>query len=119
MRIKISDGYEISRVIKGGWHLAGDHGVIDPEQAVHDMAAFVQGGITTFDCADIYTGVEALIGRFRALYPRLAKDVQVHTKFIPDLRMLAEVDSPYVERSIDRSLMRLGLERLEWKRTHT
>lgn len=118
MRIQISDGYEISRVIKGGWHLAGDHGVIDPEQAVHDMAAFVQAGITTFDCADIYTGVEALIGRFRALYPRLAKEVQVHTKFIPDLRMLAEVDSTYVERSIDRSLMRLGVERLDLVQFH-
>jgi aryl-alcohol dehydrogenase-like predicted oxidoreductase len=118
MRIQISDGYEISRVIKGGWHLAGDHGVIDPEQAVHDMAAFVQAGITTFDCADIYTGVEALIGRFLALYPRLAREVQVHTKFIPDLRMLAEVDFPYVERSIDRSLMRLGLERLDLVQFH-
>ena len=29
MRIQVSDGYEISRIIKGGWHLAGDHGVID------------------------------------------------------------------------------------------
>lgn len=118
MRIQLSDGYEISRVIKGGWHLAGDHGVIDPEQALRDMAAFVQAGITTFDCADIYTGVEALIGRFRALYPRLAKEVQVHTKFIPDLRMLAEVDSTYVERSIDRSLMRLGVERLDLVQFH-
>jgi aryl-alcohol dehydrogenase-like predicted oxidoreductase len=118
MRIKISEGYEISRIIKGGWHLAGDHGVIDPEQAVHDMAAFVQGGITTFDCADIYTGVEALIGRFRALYPRLAKEVQIHTKFIPDLRMLPEVDATYVERSIDRSLMRLGVERLDLVQFH-
>ena len=118
MRTQISEGYEISRIIKGGWHLAGDHGVIDPEQAVHDMAAFVQSGITTFDCADIYTGVEALIGRFRALYPRLAKEVQVHTKFIPDLRMLAEVDAAYVERAIDRSLMRLGLERLDLVQFH-
>ena len=113
MRIQIGDGYGISRIIKGGWHLAGDHGVIDPEQAVHDMAAFVEAGITTFDCADIYTGVEALIGRFRGLYPRLAGEVQVHTKFIPDLRMLADVDFDYVERSIDRSLMRLALERLD------
>jgi aryl-alcohol dehydrogenase-like predicted oxidoreductase len=118
MRIQIADGYDISRIIKGGWHLAGDHGVIDPEQAVHDMAAFVEAGITTFDCADIYTGVEALIGRFRGLYPRLAKQVQVHTKFIPDLRMLAEVDFNYVERSIDRSLMRLGLERLDLVQFH-
>jgi aryl-alcohol dehydrogenase-like predicted oxidoreductase len=118
MRIQIADGYRISRIIKGGWHLAGDHGVIDPEQAVHDMAAFVEAGITTFDCADIYTGVEALIGRFRGLYPRLAKEVQVHTKFIPDLRMLADVDFHYVERSIDRSLMRLGLERLDLVQFH-
>lgn len=118
MRFTLSGGYNISRVIKGGWHLAGDHGVIDPEQAVHDMAAFVEGGITTFDCADIYTGVEALIGRFRALYRKLATQVQVHTKFIPDLRMLAEVDFTYVERSIDRSLMRLGQERLDLVQFH-
>jgi aryl-alcohol dehydrogenase-like predicted oxidoreductase len=118
MRIQISDGYGISRIIKGGWHLAGDHGVIDPEQAVHDMAAFVEAGITTFDCADIYTGVEALIGRFRALYPRLAKEAQIHTKFIPDLRMLAEVDASSVERCIDRSLMRLGVERLDLVQFH-
>ena len=52
------------------------------------MAAFVEAGITTFDCADIYTGVEALIGAFRARYPELAADVQVHTKFVPDLREL-------------------------------
>ena len=34
MRIAIGSGYEISRVIKGGWHLAGDHGAVDREQAL-------------------------------------------------------------------------------------
>jgi aryl-alcohol dehydrogenase-like predicted oxidoreductase len=118
MRIAIGPEYEISRVIKGGWHLAGDHGAIDREQAVHDMAAFVEAGITTFDCADIYTGVEALIGRFRARYPALASEVQIHTKFIPDLDALRQVDSAYVERSIDRSLTRLGVERLDLVQLH-
>lgn len=118
MRIEIGRGYDISRIIKGGWHLAGDHGAIDPEQALHDMAAFVEAGITTFDCADIYTGVEALIGRFRARYPALAREVQVHTKFIPDLCALAQVDAGYVERSIDRSLKRLGMERLDLVQFH-
>ena len=28
------------------------------------MDRFVEAGVTTFDCADIYTGVEALIGRW-------------------------------------------------------
>lgn len=118
MRIQIGGGYDISRIIKGGWHLAGDHGPVDPEQALHDMAAFVEAGITTFDCADIYTGVEALIGRFRARYPTLARDLQIHTKFIPDLRALAEVDARYIERSIDRSLQRLGVERLDLVQFH-
>jgi aryl-alcohol dehydrogenase-like predicted oxidoreductase len=45
----LSDGYSFSRIIKGGWHLAGDHGVIDRAQAIRDMAAFVEAGITTFD----------------------------------------------------------------------
>ena len=60
-----ADGYSISRLIKGGWHLAGDHGPVQPAQAIEDMARFVEAGITTFDCADIYTGVEQLIGDFR------------------------------------------------------
>jgi aryl-alcohol dehydrogenase-like predicted oxidoreductase len=118
MRTAITNGYEISRVIKGGWHLAGDHGTIEPDQAMRDMAAFVDAGITTFDCADIYTGVEALIGGFRARYPGLARQVQVHTKFIPDLQELAQVDAGYVERSIDRSLRRLGVERLDLVQFH-
>jgi aryl-alcohol dehydrogenase-like predicted oxidoreductase len=118
MRIAIGSGYDISRVIKGGWHLAGDHGAVDPEQALCDMAAFVEAGFTTFDCADIYTGVEALIGRFRARYPSLARELEIHTKFIPDLRALAGVDAAYVERSIDRSLRRLGVERLDLVQFH-
>src|SRR6202451_2755427 len=113
MRIQISDGYEISRISKGGWHLAGAHGVIDPEQAVHDMASFVDAGITTFDCADIYTGVERLIGTLRRAYPAHARQVQVHTKFVPDLADLGSLDRARVAAIIDRSLTRLGMERLD------
>ena len=79
-RIELAPGYSISRIIKGGWHLAGGHGNIDPDQAVRDMAGSVEAGITTFDCADIYTGVEELIGRFRVQFSELAKEVQIHTK---------------------------------------
>ncbi len=117
-RHRFGDGYEISRIIKGGWHLAGGHGTVDPARAVADMAAFVEAGITTFDCADIYTGVEALIGRFRREHPGLARRVQVHTKFVPDLPDLATVDRRYVERIVDRSLERLGVERLDLVQFH-
>jgi aryl-alcohol dehydrogenase-like predicted oxidoreductase len=114
----LAEGYRISRIIKGGWHLAGDHGPIDPERAQRDMASFVEAGITTFDCADIYTGVESLIGAFRKSYPALAERVRVHTKFVPDLSDLESVDRRYVETIIDRSLMRLGMERLDLVQFH-
>jgi len=117
-RISLSGGYAISRIIKGGWHLAGDHGAIDPEQARKDMAAFVDAGITTFDCADIYTGVELLIGSFRREYPAHARQVQIHTKFVPDLSDLQSVDRAHVAAIIDRSLTRLGMERLDLVQFH-
>ena len=47
-RIEIEPGYSISRIIKGGWHLAGGHGTADKKQAIEDMHAFVEAGITTF-----------------------------------------------------------------------
>ena len=117
-RLQLAPDYEISRLIKGGWHLAGGHGNVTPAQATRDMAAFVEAGITTFDCADIYTGVEELIGRFRREYPGLARGLRVHTKFVPDLGDLARVDAAYVERIIDRSLQRLGVERLDLVQFH-
>jgi len=117
-RYTLSNGYSLARIIKGGWHLAGDHGTIDSQQAIQDMARFVEAGITTFDCADIYTGVEQLIGDFRRAHPSLAARVQIHTKFVPDLSDLHAIDGRYVERIIDRSLQRLGVERLDLVQFH-
>lgn len=117
-RTVLAPGYSISKVIKGGWHLAGDHGPVDRDRALADMAAFVEAGITAFDCADIYTGVEELIGAFRRAYPRHAKQLQIHTKFVPDLSELASVDRLYVEAIIDRSLLRLGVERIDLVQFH-
>jgi aryl-alcohol dehydrogenase-like predicted oxidoreductase len=117
-RISLPGEYGISRIIKGGWHLAGDHGAIDPDQARRDMALFVDAGITTFDCADIYTGVEELIGSFRRGHPAHARRVQVHTKFVPDLSDLQTLDRRQIEAAIDRSLARLAQERLDLVQFH-
>lgn len=117
-RIELQPGYSISRVIKGGWHLAGGHGNISEEQALEDMRHFVEAGITTFDCADIYTGVEELIGKFRKKYRDefLAGDlpqIQVHTKYVPDYGALATLTKEETTQIIDRSLKRLGVEQLD------
>jgi aryl-alcohol dehydrogenase-like predicted oxidoreductase len=117
-RATVGSGYAVSRIIKGGWHLAGGHGPVDRVAAKRDMAAFVDAGISSFDCADIYTGVEELIGEFRSEYPTQARELQVHTKLVPDLGRLASIDASAVEALIDRSLARLRSERLDLVQFH-
>ncbi len=117
-RIELQPGYSISRIIKGGWHLAGGHGSISEEQALEDMRHFVKAGITTFDCADIYTGVEELIGKFRKKYTDEfgageLPPIQIHTKYVPDYSALATLSKEDTTRIIDRSLQRLGVEQLD------
>lgn len=109
--------YAISRVIKGGWQLAGDHGPVEAAAAIADMEAFVDAGITAFDCADIYTGVEEMIGSFIADLRRrrgseISDRVQVHTKLVPDLEKLSTLTAGDIEAIVDRSLKRLRIERL-------
>jgi len=118
LRINLRDDYSISKVIKGGWQLAGGHGPIDEQQAIADMRDFVSAGVTTFDCADIYTGVEELIGKFLKKHQHDFSSgelppVQIHTKYVPDLDALTTVSKADTEKIINRSLIRLGVERLD------
>jgi aryl-alcohol dehydrogenase-like predicted oxidoreductase len=120
---ELAPGHRISRVIKGGWQLAGGHGAIDRATSIEDMIAFADAGITTFDCADIYTGVEELIGAFRKEYlnrrgAEALAAIKVHTKYVPDLAALSTVTKADVARAIDTSLARLGTERLDLVQFH-
>jgi aryl-alcohol dehydrogenase-like predicted oxidoreductase len=116
---ELAPGYAISRLIRGGWQLAGGHGEVEPHRAIADMHAFLDAGVTTFDCADIYTGVEEMIGAFRAtLAPADRARLRVHTKFVPDLSALATLGFADVERIIDRSLLRLRAETLDLVQFH-
>jgi len=122
-RFKLAPDHEISRVIRGGWQMASGHGSANSANAVKDMIAFADAGITAFDCADIYTGVEELIGAFRQRYrsvrgaAALAR-IKVHTKFVPDLDLLPRLTRANVSEVIDRSLRRLKAERLDLVQFH-
>ncbi|GAB5413657.1 MAG: aldo/keto reductase [Congregibacter sp.] len=113
-------GYQISQVIKGGWQLSEGHSNSVSEDPVTDMLAFAERGISTFDCADIYTGVEDLIGRFIEANRRLSQPhaVRVHTKYVPDWDELGSLTKVKVEAIIDRSLQRLKMERLDMVQFH-
>jgi aryl-alcohol dehydrogenase-like predicted oxidoreductase len=120
---ELSPGYSISRVIRGGWQLAGGHGAVDRGQAVDDLVAAFDAGITTYDCADIYTGVEELIGaaRLKLASARgldVAARMKVHTKLVPDLEILPRISRDYVRGIVEQSLKRLKTERLDLVQFH-
>lgn len=117
--VELAPGYRIPRLIRGGWQLAGDHGEVDRERAIRDIAAFVDAGLDTVDGADIYTGVEALYGEFNARRRAAGgKPLQVHTKCVPDFDDLPRVDADYIRRITERSLQRLRVERLDLVQFH-
>jgi aryl-alcohol dehydrogenase-like predicted oxidoreductase len=121
--IELKPGYAISRIIRGGWQLAGGHGRIDRAGAIDDLVAAFDVGIFTFDCADIYTGVEELYGELRTRLRKtrgesVARQLRVHTKLVPDLAMLARVTQSDIERIVDTSLRRLQTDALDIVQFH-
>ena len=120
---EIAPGYAITRLIRGGWQLAGGHGTIDREQAVEDLLAAFDTGVTTFDCADIYTGVEELYGAFRERLrvsrgEEAERRLRVHTKLVPDLAILPTIRRADLAAIVDRSLRRLCVDRLDLVQFH-
>jgi aryl-alcohol dehydrogenase-like predicted oxidoreductase len=122
-QIEIAPGYAISRIIRGGWQLAGGHGEIDGKAAIDDLIAAFDAGVSTFDCADIYTGVEELYGLVRARLiaergAEAADRLHVHTKLVPDLALLGSLKKGDIWAIVDRSLSRLRMERLDVVQFH-
>ena len=122
-RFELAKNYTISRVINGCWQLSEGHnlkGATDYDNIMNAFNSLANEGFTTFDCADIYTGVEEFLGKFLsqlkgAISPA---DIQIHTKFVPDIDKLAEVDFKYTEKIIDRSLKRLKVDTLDLVQFH-
>ena len=121
-RIHITEDYDVPRVINGGWQLSAGHALERPLDLADAARAFnrlIDMGFDTFDCADIYTGVEDFFGGIiRERRKAGLRLPQVHTKFVPDLNDLANVTPAYVENIITRSLRRLGVERLDAVQFH-
>lgn len=121
-QMTLSPGQRIPRVIIGCWQLAGGHGTIRPSDAIEHLCAFFERGFTAFDCADIYTGVEELLGKFRteckARFGKASERLRIHTKFVPDADALATLSKEDVRAVIHRSLRRLGVDRLDLVQMH-
>lgn len=124
-RIELTEGYSISRVLNGCWQLSEGHsldGALDFSDVKRAFYMLMEQGFTTFDCADIYTGSEEFIGGFvkeiRGSSSFSEKDIQIHTKYVPDIDYLKQVDFAFTESIIDRSLKRLNREYLDLVQFH-
>ncbi len=124
-RVELAPGYTVSRVIHGTWQLSAGHRErpVDRGAAVDGLLRLAEAGFTTFDSADIYTGAEELLGDLVRAWGRRGgdgprRDLQIHTKLVPDRGALARVDRAYLEAVVDRSLRRLGVERLDLVQLH-
>jgi aryl-alcohol dehydrogenase-like predicted oxidoreductase len=118
-RAWLSADYSIASVINGCWQLTPDHGGgRTTEAGIFSLFdELVEHGFTTFDCADIYTGVEQLLGRYRRRLPDPQR-IQVHTKLVPDKSTLQQLTAAQVDAVIDRSLERLGVDCLDLVQFH-
>lgn len=118
-----------TRIIQGGWQLSKGHSPhCNPGDrydvgVVWNLLQAFDAGIRSFDCGDIYTGVEELYGRLtRAHRSRGGRgdDIAIHTKLVPDLRSIQShsVSREYIESVVRRSLNRLGVESVSLVQLH-
>ncbi|MEJ2202567.1 MAG: aldo/keto reductase [Gemmatimonadota bacterium] len=117
-RFELAPGYDISRLVVGGWQLSAGHrpDAVEMDAAVERLVAMADMGLDTFDCADIYTGVEELFGAFLRRWRTTSggdRPLRIHTKLVPDLGALEKVDAAHVRGIVERSLRRLGVEILD------
>jgi aryl-alcohol dehydrogenase-like predicted oxidoreductase len=107
----------ICRIVNGMWQVGGGHGRIDPGRAVAAMAAYHEAGFTSWDLADHYGPAEDLVGAFRQ---RVAAErgegkIQAFTKWVPRPGPMTRA---IVERAIDRSRTRMGVDCLDLLQFH-
>jgi predicted oxidoreductase len=112
-----------SRIVYGAWRM-NDGAGSTPAQALEKIELCLDQGITTFDHADIYGNYscEQLFGDALRLKPALKSRMQLVSKC--DIMLLSDkfperrvkyydTSAAHIEASVDSSLRKLGVERLD------
>jgi diketogulonate reductase-like aldo/keto reductase len=97
----------VSKTIQGYWQLAGGHGRYQESDAIANMQAHYNAGMTTLDTADIYGPSEIIIGKFMKVQPKAIPN----TKFCC-FRFLDDISRAEVKERILRSCERLQVSKL-------
>ena len=103
---------EISQTIQGYWQLAGGHGRYKETDALANMKAHYEAGITTLDTADIYGKSEQIIGQFvSSSSQQQSPPPVVCTKFCC-FRFLEDINRDEVRTRILQARDRLQIQQL-------
>jgi aryl-alcohol dehydrogenase-like predicted oxidoreductase len=102
------------------WQVSGAHGYIDPKRAIQMMFEYMDAGFTTWDLADHYGPAEDFIGEFRRQLSatrgkEALSNLQAFTKWVP---RPTQMTKQLVEKNIDISLRRMGVETLDLMQFH-
>lgn len=119
-RYQFTDDLNICRILNGMWQVSGYHGRIDPKAAIESMFQYLDAGYTTWDLADHYGPAEDFIGEFRQqiLQKRgqeALSNIQAFTKWVP---RPGKMTKAIVEKNIDISRQRMGVETLDLLQFH-
>lgn len=127
-RVSLTDGLTLSRIVYGLWRL-GDDRDTSSRHVQAKIEACLDQGISSFDEADIYGDYESesLFGAALKRAPRLKADIQVITKCgimlvspkFPRRRVKHyDATARHIAASIDNSLKRIGIERIDLLLVH-
>lgn len=120
-------GWNISEVSFGAWQLGGQWGRVDDDASVRTLLDAYEHGINFVDTAEMYGSghSEEVVGR--SLRERSGERIYVATKVQPvqwphpsvaDPDISAGYPEDYLRAQVDRSLRRLGVERLDLLQLH-
>ncbi|MEA5519480.1 aldo/keto reductase [Limnoraphis robusta] len=119
-RYQFTDDLNICRILNGMWQVSGYHGRIDPKAAIDSMFQYMDAGYTTWDLADHYGPAEDFIGEFRKQIvnqrgQEALTNLQAFTKWVP---RPGKMTKAVVEKNIDISRQRMGVETLDLLQFH-
>lgn len=120
-KLEFEKDYFIPKIITGCWQLSKGHAIksdTNKKNINNLLFKYLYAGLNTFDCADIYIGVEEILGDFRKLAEKKGYKINTHTKFVPNLNDLVSIKETQIKDSIYNSCKRLQSESLDLVQFH-
>lgn len=120
-------GWKVGEIAFGAWQIGGDWGVVDDRQSIDTLLYAYEKGVNFVDTAELYGKghSEEVIGRSLKEWKR--GKIYVATKAQPVVWPNPDDDNPamrgrypdwYLRDNVEKSLRRLGVERLDLFQLH-